>query len=250
MFHSMTKYTETDLELATLEWLEELGYSVIGGPEIAPPPDGERPERKSYSDVVLEGRLRTAINKFNPNIPEDAKEESLKRILQVSFTTPSLVLNNKIFHSYLRDGVDVEYMRSDGTVAGDKVRLVDFNNVEKNDFLAVNQYTVIENPSTSLGAGNNRRPDVVIFINGLPVVIIELKNPGDEKATVKNAFNQIQTYKQDIPTLFAYNELSIISDGFEARVGTISANMEWFTRWRTIGGKRSATTGSIIEGSL
>src|SRR3989344_9588063 len=211
MFHSMTKYTETDLELATLEWLEELGYSVIGGPEIAPPPDGERPERKRYSDVVLEGRLRTAINKFNPDIPEDAKEEALKRILQVAFTTPSLVLNNKIFHSYLRDGVDVEYMRNDGTVAGDKVRLVDFSDIRKNDFLAVNQYTVIEN-------NTNRRPDVVIFINGLPVVVIELKNPGDEKATVKNAFNQIQTYKQDIPTLFAYNELSIISDGNEARV--------------------------------
>ena len=228
------KYTETDLELATLEWLEELGYAVIGGPEIAPPLDSENPERKSYADVVLEDRLRAAVNKFNPDIPEDAKEEALKRILQVAFTTPSLVLNNKIFHSYLRDGVDVEYMRNDGTVAGDKVRLVDFSDIRKNDFLAVNQYTVIEN-------NTNRRPDVVIFINGLPVVVIELKNPGDEKATVKNAFNQIQTYKQDIPTLFAYNELSIISDGNEARVGTISANLEWFTRWRTVDGKELAS---------
>lgn len=223
------KYTETDLELATLEWLEELGYSVIGGPEIAPPPDGESPERKSYSDVVLEDKLWNAIEKFNPDIPADAKEEAFKKILQVPFITPSAIINNKIFHAYLRDGVDVEYMRSDGSVAGDKVKLVDFVNNAENDFLAVNQFTIIEN-------NNNRRPDVVVFINGLPVIVIELKNPGDEKATVKGAFNQIQTYKQDIPSLFAYNELSIISDGIEARVGTLSANLEWFTRWRTLNG--------------
>lgn len=237
------KYTETDLELATLEWLEGLGYSVIGGPEIAPPPDGERPERKSYSNVVLESRLWLAIDKFNPNIPRDAKEEAFKKVVQVAHTTPSLILNNKIFHSYLRDGVDVEYMRSDGTVAGDKVRLVDFKDVESNDFLAVNQYTIIDLPARSAQAGNNvnRRPDVVVFVNGLPVVVIELKNPGDEKATIKNAFNQIQTYKRDIPTLFAYNELSIISDGIEARMGTLSANLEWFTRWRTIDGKELAS---------
>ncbi|MFH1244209.1 MAG: type I restriction endonuclease subunit R [bacterium] len=230
----MTKYTETDLELATLDWLEELGYSVVGGPEIAPLPDGEHPERKGYADVILEGRLKAAIDKFNPDIPQDAKEEAFKKVVQVSHTTPSLIINNKIFHSYLRDGVDVEYMRVDGMVAGDKVKLVDFANINNNDFLAVNQYTIIEN-------NVNRRPDVLIFINGLPVVVIELKNPGDEKATVKNAFNQIQTYKQDIPSLFAYNELSIISDGNEARVGTISANIEWFTRWRTVDGKELAS---------
>jgi len=223
------KYTETDLELATLEWLEELGYSVVGGPEIAPPPDGENPERKSYSDVVLEERLWNAIEKFNHDIPADAKEEAFKKVLQVTFVTPSLVLNNKIFHSYLRDGVDVEYMRSDGSVAGDKVRLIDLENPDENDFVAVNQFTVIEN-------NVNRRPDVIVFVNGLPLVVVELKNPGDEKATVKGAFNQIQTYKQDIPTLFAYNELSVISDGIDARVGTISANLEWFTRWRTVDG--------------
>ncbi len=225
----MNKYTETDLELATLEWLEELGYSVIGGPEIAPPPDGVSPERKSYADVVLEERLWNAIEKFNSDIPMDAKEEAFKKVLQVPFITPSAILNNRIFHSYLRDGVDVEYMRSDGTVAGDKVKLVDLVNIDENDFLAVNQYTIIEN-------NNNRRPDVVVFVNGLPVIVIELKNPGDEKATVRGAFNQIQTYKQDIPSLFAYNELSIISDGNEARVGTLSANLEWFTRWRTLNG--------------
>lgn len=229
----MAKYTESDLELATLEWLEELSYSIVGGPEIAPPPDGEKPERASYSDVVLEERLQSAIAKFNFNIPEDAKEEAFKKVVQVVNATPSLVLNNKLFHSMLRDGVDVEYMRKDGSVAGDKVKLVDFTKPGNNDFWAVNQYTVIEN-------NVNRRPDVVIFINGLPLAVIELKNPGDEKATVKNAFNQIQTYKKDIPSLFAYNELSVISDGLEARVGTISADIEWFTRWRTVDGKELA----------
>jgi len=229
----MKKYTETDLELATLDWLEELGYTIVGGPEIAPPPDGERPERQSYSDIVLEGRLRSAINQFNPGIPEDAKEEAFKKVIQVTNATPSLVLNNKIFHSYLRDGVDVEYMREDGSVAGDKVKFIDFKNSDKNDFLAVNQFTVVEN-------NIKRRPDVIVFINGLPVVVIELKNPGDKKATVKSAFNQIQTYKQDIPSLFTYNELSIISDGLEAKVGTISADIEWFTRWRTIDGEELA----------
>lgn len=238
----MTKYTETDLELATLEWLEGMGYSVVYGPDISPEfgdaefaaDNSETQERQSYGDVVLEGRLRVAIEKLNPDIPQDAKEEAFKKVVQVAHATPSLIINNKIFHSYFRDGVDVEFMRSDGSVAGDKVRLVEYGDVESNDFLAVNQYTIIEN-------NINRRPDVVVFINGLPLVVIELKNPGDEKATVKHAFNQIQTYKQDIPSLFSYNELCIISDGLEARAGTISANLEWFTRWRTVDGQELAS---------
>lgn len=237
----MTKYTESTLELAALEWLEELDYTVVGGPEIAPPPDGERPGRKGYTDVVLEDRLHFAIEQLNPDIPADAREEAFKKVLQATNATPSLVLNNKIFHSYLRNGVDVEYMREDGSVAGDKVELIDFDNIDKNDFLAVNQYTVIDVPASHSSAHTrNRRPDVVIFINGLPIAIIELKNPGDKRATIKNAFNQIQTYKQNLPSLFTYNELSVISDGLEARVGTISADIEWFTRWRTIDGKELA----------
>src|SRR3989344_781512 len=226
----MSKYTESDLEQATLEWLSELGYSVVGGPEIAPPPDGERPERKSYSDVVLVERLQNAINRLNPDIPEGAREDALGKVLRVSTLSPQLAVNNKAFHAMLRDGVDVEYQRTDGSIAGDKVKLLDLSKPDKNDFLAVNQYTVIENRA-------QRRPDVVIFINGLPVAVIELKNPADTGATVKGAFNQIQTYKSEIPSLFAYNELAIISDGLEARAGTISSNMEWFTRWRTIEGQ-------------
>jgi len=239
----MTKYTESTLEMAALEWFGELGYTIKYGPDISPEMNvADQPsfteatvskERESYADVILEDRLKEAIDKFNPDIPEDAKEDALKKVLHVAHLTPNLTANNKAFHSYLRDGVDVEYMRDDGTVAGDKARIVDFENIENNDFLAVNQFTIVEQ-------NNNRRPDVIIFINGLPVVVIELKNPGDEKATVKGAFNQIQIYKKDIPTLFAYNELIVISDGNEARVGTISANWEWFTRWRTIDGKELA----------
>lgn len=227
------KYTESDLEQATLEWLAELGYGVVGGPEIAPPPDGDRPERASYLDVVLVERLKSAIARFNPEIPEEAKEEALRKVLRVSTLSPQLVVNNKTFHSMLRDGIDIEYKRTDGSIAGDKVKLLDITNPDKNDFLAVNQFTVIEGRA-------QRRPDVVIFVNGLPVAVIELKNPADVGATISGAFNQIQTYKNDIPTLFAFNELSIVSDGMEARVGTISANKEWFTRWRTVDGDKIA----------
>lgn len=226
----MAKYTESDLEQATMEWLEELGYGVVGGPEIAPPPDGERPERASYLDVVLVERLKSAIVKFNPEIPEEAKEEALRKVLRVPTSSPKLIVNNKVFHSMLRDGIDIEYKRLDGSIAGDKVKIVDIANPDKNDFLAVNQFTVIEDRA-------QRRPDVIIFINGLPVAVIELKNPADTGTTIGGAFNQIQTYKNDIPTLFTFNELSIISDGMEARVGTVSANKEWFTRWRTVDGE-------------
>lgn len=227
------KYTESILEEATLEWLEELGYSVVGGPEIAPAPDGERPERNNYSDVVLAERLKKAIDRINPDIPEPAREEAWKKVLRISNFSPQMILNNKAFHVMLQDGIDVEYKRLDGSIYGNKVKLIDVTNPDKNDFLAVNQFTVIEQ-------NKNRRPDVIIFINGLPIAIIELKNPADVKATIKGAFNQIQTYKHEISSLFSYNELAIISDGLEARVGTISANREWFTHWRTVDGETIA----------
>jgi len=223
------KYTESDLELATLEWLEELGYSNVGGPYIAPAPDGEAPERASYSDVVLIDRLKEAINKINPNIPQDAKEEALKKVINIPLSSPSLVIANKTFHKMLTDGVDVEYQRKDGSIAGDKVQIIDKQNWDNNDWLAVNQFTIIENK-------HNRRPDVIIFINGLPLAVIELKNPADEKATIKQAFQQLQTYKNQIPSLFAYNALLIASDGIEAKVGSVTSNYEWFMRWRTIDG--------------
>lgn len=225
------KYTESDLENATLEWLEELGFGIVFGPNIAP--DGESPERESYKDIVLIGRLRSAISTINPNIPRDAQEDAIKKVINVAYSNPSLLETNHAFHRMLAEGVDIEYRREDGSIAGDKVYLVDHKNLSNNDWLAVNQYTVIEN-------NHNRRPDVIIFINGLPLAVFELKNPADVNATVKNAFNQIQTYKSDIPSLFTYNAFCVISDGIDSRIGSLTADMERFMKWRTIDGETVA----------
>ncbi|MCX5704185.1 MAG: type I restriction endonuclease, partial [Candidatus Omnitrophica bacterium] len=162
--------TESSVEQVALDILSELKYKVIYGPDIAP--DGLRPERRSYADVILVDRLREAIDRFNPEIPAEAKDEAVKRILRTE--SPDLVINNHYFHKILVDGVDVEY-RKDGRIAGDKVWLFDFDKVNENEFLAVNQFTVIEN-------NINRRPDIVFFVNGLPIAVIELKNPADENA--------------------------------------------------------------------
>lgn len=225
------KYTESDLENATLEWLEELGFGIVFGPNIAP--DGESPERESYKDIVLIGRLRSAVSAINPDIPRDAQEDAIKKVINVAYSNPSLLETNHAFHRMLAEGVDVEYRRDDGSIAGDKVYLVDHKNLSNNDWLAVNQYTVIEN-------NRNRRPDVIVFVNGLPLAVFELKNPADVNATVKNAFNQIQTYKSDIPSLFTYNALCVISDGIDSRIGSLTANMERFMKWRTIDGETVA----------
>ncbi len=217
---------ESDAEEAVLEILTELGYKTIYGPDIAP--DGARPERSSYTVVVLMERLQDAVEKLNPNIPAEAREEAIKKLLQTD--APGLVHSNKQFHKFLAEGINVEYRRKDGSIAGDQVQLFDFEDVKKNEFLAVNQFTVIE--------GNyNRRPDVTIFVNGLPLVIIELKNPADEKATIWNAFNQLQTYKKEIPSIFHFNEILVISDGLEARAGTLTADRERFMPWKTVDGK-------------
>ncbi len=225
------KYTESDLENATLEWLEELGFGIVFGPNIAP--DGESPERESYKDIVLIGRLRSAVSTINPNIPRDAQEDAIKKVINIAYSNPSLLETNHAFHRMLAEGVDVEYRRDDGSIAGDKVYLVDHKNLSNNDWLAVNQYTVIEN-------NRNRRPDVIIFINGLPLAVFELKNPADVNATVRNAFNQIQTYKSDIPSLFTYNAFCVISDGIDSRIGSLTADMERFMKWRTIDGETVA----------
>ncbi len=221
------KFTESDLEVATLEWLEELGYAVAYGPDIAV--DGESPERRSYEDVVLAGRLRAAIERINPTIPKEAREEAANKVINEALANPSLLETNHAFHKMMVEGVDVEYRRADGSIAGDKVYLLDVKNLSNNDWLAVNQFTIIENRK-------NRRPDVIVFVNGLPLVVIELKNPTDEKATVKTAFNQIQTYKAEIPSLFTYNALCVISDGIDTRVGSLTADFERFMKWRTMDG--------------
>ena len=220
---------ESIVEDAALEWFGELGYAVGHGPQLAP---GEpAAERDSFSEVVLVGRLREAIRRLNPAIPEEAREEALRKVLRVG--TPSLTQTNRAFHRMLRDGVPVEYPRPDGSIAGDHVRLVDFGEVRANDWLAVNQFTVIEGQ-------HNRRPDIVIFLNGLPLGLIELKNATDEDATIWSAYAQLQTYKAEIASLLHYNAALVVSDGLQARMGSVTANQEWFKVWRTIDGEGDA----------
>ncbi len=220
---------ESTVEEATLAWLGDLGYQIQHGAHIAP---GEAAaERGSFGEVVLAGRLRDAIDRLNPLIPAEAREEALRKVLRLD--SPSLVASNRAFHEMLCNGVEVEYRRDDGTIAGDRVRLIDFDRPGENDWLAVNQFTVTEGQ-------HNRRPDLVVFVNGLPLGVVELKNAADEDATIWTAWRQLQTYKQQIPTLFRYNEVLVVSDGLQARIGSLTANQEWFKVWRTIEGDRDA----------
>src|SRR5690606_11794783 len=171
----------------------------------------------SYDQVLLVDRFRKALKNLNPHLPAETLDEVLRKVQQAE--TPSLVEENRRLHRYLVDGVPVEITREDGTFGGDTAYLIDFTDPDRNDWLAVNQYTVIENR-------NNRRPDVILFVNGLPLAVIELKNPGDENATLEGAFNQLQTYKNQIPTLFRTNAVLLTSDGLQARVGSLTANRE------------------------
>src|SRR5438552_5883869 len=208
---------ESAVEEATLSWFSKLGFTVSHALHLAP--DESAAERDSFADVVLFGRLRDAISQLNAAIPDDAREEAMRKVLR--HDAPSLVGNNRAFHHMLRDGVTVEYRRDDGSIAGDHVRLIDFDNPDANDWLVVNQFTVVEGQ-------NNRRPDIVVFVNGLPLGLIELKIPEDTDKWFAAAYNQIQTYKQEIPSLMHYNEVTVISDGLEARIGSLTANQEWF----------------------
>ena len=225
----MNTINESIVEDAALTWFRELGYTIGHGPHLAP---GEpAAERDSFSDVLLTGRLRAAIRRLNPSVPAEAREDALRKVQRVGMA--SLTQTNRSFHEMLRDGVPVEYPRADGGIAGDHVRLLDFDHTENNDWLAVNQFTVIEGQ-------NNRRPDIVVFVNGLPLAVIELKNAADEGATIWSAFNQLQTYKQQIGNLFHYNEVLVVSDGTSARIGSLTASQEWFKVWRTIEGEGNA----------
>ena len=224
--------SEAVVEEASLIWLKSLQYSIASGADIAP--NEPASERDGYGDVVLHRRLGSAIQRLKPSVPAGACEEALRKVLRSE--SASLIENNRRFHRLLTEGVDVEYRRADGSIAGDKVWLVDWADPPRNDWLAVNQFTVVETRKT-------RRADVVVFINGLPLAVIELKNPGDENATTKGAFNQFQVYKKDIPGLFAYNALMVVSDGHEARVGTLTSDWDRFMPWRTIDGVAIAPKG-------
>ncbi|MGY3032717.1 type I restriction enzyme R subunit [Bradyrhizobium sp. USDA 4354] len=217
--------TEGIVEEAALAWLSELGYRT--GNALAVGPDSTSPERATYADVVLLKRLRSAIQRLNPRLSAESREQALFKLLQTE--TPALVRENRRLHRYMIEGVPLEVRRPDGSVGGEHVRLIDFEDADANDWLALNQFTVIE-------SGANRRPDVVVFINGLPIGVIELKNPGDEGATLEGAFNQLQTYKSQIPSVFRTNAVLVISDGIAARVGTLTADRERFMPWRTVAG--------------
>lgn len=234
---------ENEIEIFSIDKLWELGYDYIFGPNIAP--DGDAPERESYEQVLLLSRLRNAVARINPYISADAQETALKEIQRIA--SPELIANNETFHRYLTEGIPV-VTRVKGAERGDRVWLIDFKNPKNNEFVAVNQYTIIEN-------NHNRRPDVILFVNGIPVVVIELKNAADENTTIHSAFNQIETYKAVIPTLFTYNAFNVISDGLEAKAGSISAGYTRFMAWKTVDGKIEAShlvsqLETLIKGML
>ena len=225
----MTTFTESEVEDAALEWLESLGWEVAHGPHIAPHAAGS--ERTDYTEVILEHRLRHALGRLNPALPTEALDDAFRKLTRPNGST--LEARNRAFHRMLVDGVTIEYRTTGGTVRGAQVSILDYENPANNDWLAVNQFTVVEGE-------HQRRPDIVLFVNGLPLGLIELKNPADEKATVWTAWQQIQTYRVELSDLFSFNAALIASDGVDARMGTLTAGREWFKPWRTIDGERLA----------
>ena len=213
---------EKDVEEAALIWLESLGWRVAHGPDISL--NGDFPERGSYEDVVLMLRLRDALGRLNPDLPASALDDAFRKLTRLEGAT--LETRNRHFHRLLVDGVTVEYRTTDGGIRGAQAQAIDFEDAAENDWLAVNQFTIVEQRK-------ERRLDVVLFVNGLPLGLIELKNAADPNATIESARRQLQTYKSDLPTLFAMNAALIVSDGFEARVGTLTAGREWVKAWRS-----------------
>jgi len=238
----MAFLSEAEIEGALLDQLRALGYSIEREEDIGP--DGHRPERESHDEVVLRKRFEDAVARLNPGVPLEARQDAIRKLTQSEL--PALLEENRRLHRLLTEGVDVEYYAQDGTLTAGKVALIDFAHPENNDWLAVRQFTVINGQNT-------RRPDVVVFVNGLPLAVIELKAPGSGNATLAGAFNQLQTYKQQIPQLFHTNALLVTSDGISARVGSLSADLERFMPWRTTDGREVAPKGApelptLIEG--
>ena len=227
--------TEDQLEQEALGWLEEAGYTPLFGPDIAV--DGDHPERSDYRQVLLLERLRAAIHRLNPDIPVAAREDALKQVVDLGI--PVLLSANRRLHQLLVAGVPVQYQK-DGDNRGDLVRLIDWAEPKNNEYLAINQFSI-------KGPHHTRRPDIILFVNGLPLVLVELKNPADEKADIWKAYDQIQTYKEQIPDVFHYNEVLVISDGSEGRLGSLSGDTERFMQWRTIDGETLDPLGQFNE---
>ncbi|RFB70265.1 type I restriction endonuclease subunit R [Bacillus sp. AW] len=240
----MFKYNESELEIAALEWLEEMDYEIVEGPDIAP--GGDCAERESFHDVVLVDRLRDSLKRINPILDQKVIEEAVQKI--IANASPNIVLNNKQFHKFVTDGIEIQIQGTDGYNPTVSVYVFDFEDPKNNDFMAVNQFTVIEGQA-------NKRPDIIVFVNGLPLVVIELKNATNEDIDITDAYNQLQTYKHAIPTLFRYNAFLIASDGINARVGSLTANEERFMKWRTVEGETLASPADpqlevMIKGML
>ena len=242
----MTPLYESDVEKLAIEMLEKQGYVYLS-------PEKQEAERQNLSDVVLRAHLKAAIDSLNPTIPGNVREQALRQV--VALSGQNLIESNEAFYQMLIEGVAEEYQKNGETV-GAKVRLMDFHNPPNNNLVVCNQFTVTENnPAFGHGTGITKRPDVVLFINGLPLVVVELKNPTDENATVQKAFAQLQTYKQVIPSLFCYNGILVASDGFDARAGSLTSGWSRFMAWKTVDGKKedSSTTPQIetlIRGML
>ena len=225
----MSRLTESSIEDFAIKLFERLGYSYVYAPDIAP--DGERPERSHYGEVLLVGRMEQALKRINPKLSPAMLQAGLKEVQRIH--SPELLANNEAFHRLLTEGVPVSAYK-DGDERGERVWLIDFAHPENNEFVVANQFTVIENHQ-------NKRSDLVLFVNGMPLVVIELKNAADEKATLKTAYQQIETYKQTVPSLFITNAVVVISDGLEAKAGSISAGLSRFMAWKSADGKAEAS---------
>ncbi len=234
MQRPLLTFHESVVEEAALGYFRDLGYETKFGPDIAP--DGTVPERQNWNEVVLVERCKATIDRLNLHLSPDAREVALRKVLRTD--SSNLVISNRRFHELFANGIDVETRRKEGRIAGDKAWLVDIEHPENNDWLVVNQFAIIEN-------GHSRRPDLVVFLNGLPIATFEFKNPADEQATIWSAFEQLRTYEAEIPSLFQFNELLVVSDGTEARLGCLTSPRERFLPWRTIEGKEIASKGSL-----
>lgn len=235
--------TENEIEQLSIDLLKQQGFTYLNGTDIAP--DSSTSERQTFEEVILKQRLENAVRRINPTIPPDAQQDAVKQILRIA--SPDVLSNNETFHRLLTEGIPVT-KRVSGQERGDRVFLIDFENPLHNEFLAVNQFTIVEN-------GVNKRPDLIVFVNGLPLVVIELKNATDDKTTIQSAFRQIETYKAMIPSLFTFNAFSVISDGLEAKAGTISAGLSRFMAWKTTDGiseasKQISQLETLIKGML
>ncbi|MCZ7537459.1 MAG: type I restriction endonuclease [Acidimicrobiia bacterium] len=229
-------FTESIVEEAALARTGAIGWAVLHGPEIGYGSPGAERLDPLYRDVVFGGRLRAALARLNPVLPAAAVDDALRKLARV--TGPTLIDRNRSLHRMLVDGVTVEYRRPDGSIAGARARVIDYDDPEGNDWLAVNQFTVVD-------GNHERRPDIVLFVNGLPLAVIELKNPADEQATVHTAYRQLVTYRAQIPALFEPNAVLVASDGVTTRIGALGAGEEWFKPWRTIEGRDDAPAGML-----